>query len=250
MKMRSAPIDNTPLPYPQQTSPYTVIEPMRISDFMDLQFKAAQSLTETNQKINEILSEDVISDLKQSVVNINELTAQATTTIQKAEKLIESSQKDLDDMLKMADKFTNSFEKLTKSVTDVVDDEKFKTTVYDTTETFNRLSKNLNKILEKTDAEAFATDLNAIMSNVNEISSSVNSMTKDEKLKTQLNTTIYNINKAMNDISCALEVVNEITPEKKTELQTIVDDTAETVKNLKKFSEKLNKRFLLFRLMF
>ena len=33
-------------------------------------------------------------------------------------------------------------------------------------------------------------------------------------------------------------------------LKQIVEDTSETVANLKKFSEKLNKRFLLFRLMF
>ena len=41
-KLRIAPLDNVPLPYPHQTSPYTVVEPMRIADFMDLQYKAAE----------------------------------------------------------------------------------------------------------------------------------------------------------------------------------------------------------------
>ena len=36
----------------------------------------------------------------------------------------------------------------------------------------------------------------------------------------------------------------------KENLKQIVADTSETMENLKKFSEKLNKRFLLFRLMF
>ena len=36
-KLRISPLDNAPLPYPHQTSPYTVVEPMRIADFMDLQ---------------------------------------------------------------------------------------------------------------------------------------------------------------------------------------------------------------------
>ena len=48
-KLRIAPLDNTAIPYPNQTSPYTVVEPMRIADFMDLQYKAAESLTETNR---------------------------------------------------------------------------------------------------------------------------------------------------------------------------------------------------------
>ena len=34
-KLRITPLDNTPLPYPHQTSPYTVVEPMRIADFLD-----------------------------------------------------------------------------------------------------------------------------------------------------------------------------------------------------------------------
>jgi hypothetical protein len=41
-----------------------------------------------------------------------------------------------------------------------------------------------------------------------------------------------------------------MTPENKTELETILEDTKITTQNLKKFSEKLNKRFLIFRLLF
>jgi ABC-type transporter Mla subunit MlaD len=54
----------------------------------------------------------------------------------------------------------------------------------------------------------------------------------------------------MLDVSTTLDTVNKLTPENKTELQQILDDTSKTTANLKKFSDKLNKRFLLFRLMF
>ena len=90
-KLRIAPLDNTPLPYPNQISPYTVVEPMRIADFLDLQYKAAESLTETNRVVNELLNDKMIADLTKSVSNFKELTAQATTTLEKAEKLIETS---------------------------------------------------------------------------------------------------------------------------------------------------------------
>lgn len=49
-KLRIRPLDNAPIPYPHQNSPYTILEPMRISDFLDLQYQAAESLTETNKK--------------------------------------------------------------------------------------------------------------------------------------------------------------------------------------------------------
>lgn len=75
-------------------------------------------------------------------------------------------------------------------------------------------------------------------------------MTKNDQLKKDLTYTVENANKAMNGLNLALSSVNKMTPEKKTELQTIIDDTKVTTCNLRKFSEKLNKRFLLWRLMF
>lgn len=249
-KMRIAMIDNTVLPYPHQASPYTVMEPMRISDFLDLQYKAAESLTESTVKVNELLSDEVIVDLKQSINNINALTAKATSTITKAEKLIDSSKDDLDTMMEMAKGVSDNFNKLSNNVNSIIGDEKFKTTMSTTAVSINRLAINLNKVLDNTDAKQMASDLQATVQNINEISSYVSSMTKDEKLKSQLTTTVNNVNKSMTDISKALEVVNGMTPDQKCQLQEIVKDTAATTHNLKKFSEKLNKRFLLFRLMF
>lgn len=249
-KLRISMLDNSILPYPQQTSPYTVVEPMRIADFLDLQYKAAESLTETTLKVNELLSDDVIVDLKQSVKNINELTAKATTTVAKAEKLIDSSKEDLDQMMVMVNQVSANFNKVSDNVNNIIGDEKFKPTLISTANSVDKLAKNLNKVLDNTDAKKMAADLQAITQNINDISTYVSSMTKDEKLKQQLMTTVKNANKAMADISNALEVVNGMTPDQKCQLQQIVEDTSVTTHNLKKFSEKLNKRFLIFRLMF
>lgn len=249
-KLRLSMLDNSVLPYPVQTSPYTVVEPMRISDFLNLQYKAAESLTETTLKVNELLSEDVIYDLKQSVDNINRLTAKATTTIAKAEKLIDSSKTDIDSLMVMANQVTTNFNKVSSNINNIVGDEKFKPTLMSTATSVDKLAKNLNKILDNTDAKRMAADMQSITQNLNEISTYVSSMTKDDKLKAQLTTTVNNVNKAMNDISNALEVVNGMTPDQKCQIQQIVEDTSKTTHNLKKFSEKLNKRFLLFRLMF
>lgn len=249
-KLRISMLDNTILPYPHQSSLYTVVEPMRIADFMDLQYKAAESLTETTLKVNELLSDEVISDLKQSVDNINVLTAKATTTIEKAEKLIDSSKCDLDNMIVMVNEVSKNFNKVSTNINDIIGDSRFKPALMSTADSIGKLANNLNKVLDKTDAKKMASDLQAIVSNLNEISTSVATMTKDEKLKAQLTTTINNANKAMSDISNALEVVNGMTPDQKCQLQQMVADASATTHNLKKFSEKLNKRFLLFRLMF
>lgn len=247
-KLRISPLDNTPLPYPHQTSPYTVVEPMRIADFMDLQYKAAESLTETNRVVNELLNDKMISDLTTSVANFKDLTAQATTTLEKAEKLIDSSKNDIDAMLWLLTDATNNFNKLAVNINGIVADEKFKPAMFDTADAISNLSKQLSPILGAVDSKDFAEDLTSLMNNLKEISTSVNQMTKDEHLKTKISDSIDNLNITMCEVSKALETVNG-TGDRES-LKQIMKDTSETVENLKKFSEKLNKRFLLFRLLF
>lgn len=249
-KLRISTLDDVTLPYPKQDSPYTIIEPMRIADFMDWQYRAAESLTETNRKINELLSDDVITDLKTSVSNINNLTTQTTKTMSKVDALLDSSREDLDKLMAMMEKATNDFSEISANINSIIGDKEFKQDLKATTKSIEQLSDNLNTIMGNGNAEAFANDLRIISHNVNEISTYVNGMTKDEQLKKDLTNTVANINKAMSDISTSLASVNKLGPDQRTELERIIENTEVTTCNLRKFSEKLNKRFLLFRLMF
>lgn len=244
-------LDDVVLPYPKQKSPYTIIEPMRIADFMDWQYKAAESLTETNKKINDMLSDEVIAELKMSVRNINDLTGQTSVTMVKLNDLLDSSKGDIRQLMVMMDRATTDFNMLSYNVNSIIGDPKFKTTMYSTADSFDKLAQNINKIVgDDKEAEQMAEDFRAIAHNVNEISGYVNSLTKDDQLKKDINRAVASVNTAMTDVSVTLNTVNKLTPEKKTELQTIIEDTKETTCNLRKFSEKLNKRFLLWRLMF
>ena len=249
-KLRISTLDDVTLPYPKQDSPYTIIEPMRIADFMDWQYRAAESLTETNRKINELLSDDVITDLKNSVSNINRLTTQTTKTMTKVDALLDSSREDLDKLMAMMEKATNDFSEISANINNIIGDKEFKENLKSTTKSIEQLSDNLNTIMGNGNAEAFAEDLKVISHNVNEISTYVNSLTKDDQLKKDLTNKVANINKAMSDISTSLAAVNKLGPDQRTELEKIIENTEATTCNLRKFSEKLNKRFLLFRLMF
>ncbi len=250
-KLLISTLDDITLPYPQQTSPYTIIEPMRIADFMDWQYRAAESLTETNKKINDLLSDQVIAELKMSVKNINSLTGQTSQTMTKLNNLIDDSSSDLRQLMVMMDKATTDFNMLSYNINNIIGDPQFKTTLLSTANSVDKLSQNLNKIIgNEEEAKQMADDLKAIMHNVNEISGYVNSLTKDDQLKKDINRAVANVNTAMVDISTTLETVNKLTPENKSELQSIVENTRVTTCNLRKFSEKLNKRFLLWRLMF
>ena len=248
-KLRIAPLDNAALPYPQQTSPYTIIEPMRIADFMDLQYKAAESLTEMSKMVNDLMNDSMIANIRQSVSNFKDLTAQATTTLVKTEKLIDTSKNDIDAILWMMSDVTNNFNKLSVNINGIIGDEKFKPMLYQTADAISKLAEELTPIVGAINAKEFASDLNAIMSNMNEISTSVNNMTKDENLKKKISSSIDNLNTTMCEVTATLETINGSGTDRDG-LKQIINDTSETVANLRKFSEKLNKRFLLFRLLF
>jgi ABC-type transport system involved in resistance to organic solvents, periplasmic component len=247
-KLRIAPLDNAPLPYPNQTSPYTVIEPMRIADFMDLQYKAAESLTEANRIFNELMNDKMIADITQSVANFRELTAQATTTLEKAEALIVSSKNDIDALVWLMTDATNNFNKLATNVNGIVSDERFKPAMFETADAIANISKQLAPIIGSVNSKEFAEDLNSIMSNLSDISTAVNQMTSDKHLQQQITDSIDNLNNTMCQVSKTLDAING--KGEQDNIKQIVEDTKDTVENLKKFSEKLNKRFLLWRLMF
>ncbi len=238
------------LAYPQSTSRFTVIEPLRLSDFMDLQYRAAMALAETNEKLSALMSDDIIADLKNIVGNVDMLTIKANSTLDKTQALLDSSKKDLDALMVTTDKLSAKIIVLTDNINNIIGDEDFKDTLMSTTKSIDRLSQNLNKVLEDPKTKETMDNLNAASKNISEISEYVNTMTKDPVLKEQINTTVTKFNKALDDLSCTLETVNSLTTDKKEELNDTINNVNETSKNLRKFSEKLNKRFLLFRLMF
>ncbi len=252
-KLRLVAFDGTPLLYPKQESPYTILEPMRLSDFMDWQYKAAETLTETNKKLNDILTDKVIDDLKLTIANMNKLSARSTETLDKVDNLLDSSKEDINRLLDMTQQATNDFSKLSANINNLIGDPKFKSTIVSAADSVGKLSKNLNKIMDAADAEQTGQNIKIITNNLAQISESVNAMTSDGKLKSELASAITNINNAMAQMSIALETVNNVDPNNKqqvSDLKIIVDDTVCITENLKKFSEKLNKRFLLFRLLF
>lgn len=247
-KLRIKPLDNSPIPYPNTTSPYTIVEPMRIADFLDLQYQAAESLTVMNKKVNDLLDESLIYDLRQSVQNIKILTAKASSTLGKAELLIDESRKDLNSMMGLIDDVSKNFNSLSKNVNNIISDPQFKPTMIQTAKSLSKLADELTPILGAVEAQKFASDLSVTVSNVAEISNSINRLSKDEKLKNNLMQTIDNVNRALCNVSSTLEVINSTND--KANVKQVLEDTSVTVRNLRKFSEKLNKRFLIFRLLF
>lgn len=249
-KLKLTPESDIKLLLPKTDSKYTVIEPMRLSDFMAMQYRSAEALTETNQKVSAILSDDVIRDLKNTAKNLEGLTEQAKTTFEKAELLIDTSRKEIESTMTSVNALTSKVIVMTDNINKIVGDEEFTEQIMKTTASVEKLSNNINKLLGDEKTQETLDNINAISRNVNDISSFVNSMSQDEKFKGKVNTTVDNFNNALVQLNTTLSTINTITEGDKCKIKNSIDDAYEISKNLRKFSEKLNKHFLLFRLIF
>ncbi len=241
-KLKLSPKEDLDIPYPTTNSPYTIIEPMRISDFLALQYRSAESLVETNERIALLLSDDVIEELKQTSYNLNELTDKATITMAKAQELIDLSKVEIE-------MIAENVNKLTENINKITGDEDFVATVANATKSFERLSNNVSCLLEDEKTKKTLANLDITLKNVAELSSYINDMSKDAQVKANIKETVGKLNKALDELTITLETVNYATQDEEKIKQTM-DDINTTSENLRKFSEKLNKRFLLFRLMF
>ena len=241
-KLRLVPKEDIKIPYPTTDKPYTVIEPMRIADFLALQYRSAESLVETNERIALLLSDDVIEELKQTSYNLNELTDKANVTMAKAQELIDLSKVELE-------MIANNVNDLTANINKIAGDEDFVASVANATKSFERLSNNVSGILEDPKTKTTLANLDITSKNIAELSSYINDMSKDAQLKTHVKETVVKLNTALDKLTITLDTVNYATEDEE-KLKQTMDDINATSENLKKFSEKLNKRFLLFRLMF
>ena len=231
---------------PSTTSPYTVIEPMRISDFLDLQYKTAHSLTAMNERVMEILSDDFITDIKESMDNINEITQKANSTIEKANSLIDSSKDEIQTILAQTSVLTRKLSVLSDNANAIVSSEDLKGAI----RSVGRFANNANEVMEKPETKEMLNNLNEISKNLSEISGYVSEFTGDEKVQKNLKESIENVNSAIKQVNENLTQMKNANEEEKLTVNNAIKDAIITTRNLKKFSEKLNKRFLLFRLMF
>ena len=241
-KLRLTPKQDIVMQYPKTDSLYTVIEPMRISDFLALQYRSAESLVETNERISMILTDDVIEELRQTSYNINELTDKANVTMAKAQELIDLSKVELE-------MIAANVNELTSNINKIAGDEDFVNTVVNATKSFERLSTNVSCLLEDEKTKTTLKNIDVTLKNVAELSNYINDMSKDTQLKNQVKDTVSKLNTALDKLTVTLDTVNYATEDEE-KLKQTMDDINVTSENLKKFSQKLNKRFLLFRLMF
>ncbi len=235
---------------PEPNSRFTVKEPMRLKKFLDLQLESAISLKETNDKINELLSEETIESLKITLDNTKNLTAEATKALEEVTALVSASRDDFRKLIVLSSSLSTKVASLTDNVNNLVGDPELKDNLIEMTKSVQQSSKVITTLLNDAQLKDTLLYVNNTTKDLSDIMASLNEISKDEDFKTNLGSTLTNLNTTLCKIDNVLGDVEQITGEEEEKLKGIIDDSTDISKNLKKFSDKLNKRFLLLRLMF
>ena len=86
--------------------------------------------------------------------------------------------------------------------------------------------------------------------NISELVSYIKDTANNQEIKDKLDNTITNLNTSLDKLSLLLERTDNLTASQEENIKKIISDSSDISDNMKKFSKKLNKRFLLFRLLF
>lgn len=228
---------------------FSIEEPLRIKEFFEQQLTTAESMKKTNEKINSLLTPDVIASIQGTLKNSEQLTEEANTALTQVNKLLNTTGQDLKSLIGSAQTLTASVTTMTNNVNEIVEDPSLKKNLLSTVASVKDSTEALAVILNDPDIKLIMSDLKTTANNSAELSSQLKRIAADQALETKVNNAVDMLNSSLTNLSEILEDVETVTEDKQS-VKAIINNTEQTSANLNKFSKKLNKRFLLFRLLF
>lgn len=249
-KLQITPPENVILEVPEFDSKYTVIEPIRMREFFDIQLESASALKETNDRINKLLSDKFIDDVRITLNNTKDFTGKASTVMDQASDILTSSKEDITKLIYLSTKLSENMIVLSDNLNSIVGDKNFKRSLILTTQSIQKSSEEVSELLSNSKLQDSLININSTSKDLSEVAKYVNDLTKNEDFNNKLDQTIINLNMSITKLSQVLDTVDDLTTGEKAKLKEILDNSQEISKDMKKFSKKLNKRFLLLRLLF
>jgi phospholipid/cholesterol/gamma-HCH transport system substrate-binding protein len=229
---------------------FTVENPMRLKQFLEIQLESAEALKATNDKINQLMTDDTIMTLRSTLKNTERLTAQASTVVNRAENLLNKASGDLDRLVNSGETLSGQITKVATALNHVVGDPALQQNVKQSVASLQHASQQLDALLadpqlKQTLALAHTTSQDAAAS-MKVLHTTLDNM----QLQTRLTQNLGQLTQTLDQVEQLAKTVNTLTTEQKTSLQGIVTDTRTSASALKQFTRKLNGHFVLFKLMF
>ncbi len=235
---------------PDKNLAFTVENPLRIKKFLEIQLESAEALRLTNDKINELLSDETIATLNGTLKNTEILTARATEVLDSANQLFKGAGHDLEQLVKTSDGLSKNLIQISQNVNGLIGDPNLKKDLLETATSVQQSTKALAEIMRDPALKETLSLSRDTVKNSSELVSMLKHTAEDKQLQSRLDSSVTQLNGSLTKLSKVLDHVEQLTADDGKDLKGIVRDTRETTENLKQFSKKLNGRFAMFRLLF
>jgi ABC-type transporter Mla subunit MlaD len=249
-ELKITPPENVILEMPELESKYTVIEPIRLREFFDIQLESAAALKETNDRINKLLSDKFIDDIKITLDNTKDFSEKASDVMTQASDILASSKGDITKLISLSAKLSDNLIVLSDNLNTIVGDKEFKSSLVSTVQSMQKSSDEISALLNDSKLQDTLLNINSTSQNLSDVTKYVNDLTQNKDFNNKIDQTITNLNVSLEKLSQVMDTVDDLTTEQKCKIQRILDNSETISKDMKKFSNKLNKRFLLLRLLF
>jgi ABC-type transporter Mla subunit MlaD len=248
--LRVLPQDPVVVEAPDKDLIFTIENPLRMKRFLEIQLASAEALKITNEKVNQLLSDDTIATLNSTLKNTEQLTARATEVLDTANTLFQTSSRELDQLVVASNELAKNVTSVTNNVNDVIGNPQLKSDLISTVNSIQQSTKALSEVVRDPSLRETLTLTRDTSKSAAELVQVLKKTAQDKELQTRLDSSLTLLNSSLGRLSSVLANVDGLTNDKDKTLHSILKETKDTTENLKSFSQKLNGHFLLFRLMF
>ncbi|MEB3245744.1 MAG: MlaD family protein [Vampirovibrionales bacterium] len=249
--LSAEPPKGLPLPnYQASKLPYVVIEPMRMRKFLEVQLASAEALRTTNEKVNLLLSDETMTSLTQTVGNLESLSAQAKSFVGHADSLLSAVGPDVDKLVATSNELVDLVSDVSTHINAVIGQPEFRTHILETASSIHQSAESLDVLLSDPALKATLQQAQSATTDLAQVSSLVRTTVETQKLHEKMGNALVELDESVTRMNAILQSLEPVLADEDASVQQTLDNAKETSAELKKFSEKLNKRFLLWRLLF
>lgn len=235
---------------PDKDLQFTIENPLRIKRFLEIQMESANALKTTNEKINQLLSDETINTLQNTMKNTEVLTARATDVLDNANKLLSATQSDLSRLVNVSEDLAVNLSEVSSNVNDVIGDPQLKKDMLATIRSLNESSAAMKELLSDPALRETLAATRDTSKDAAELVAYLKATAQDRDLQQRMDHIVTQMNVSLDKLSTVLTQVETITNDQDRNLSGILEDTRASAKNLREITNKFNGRFTLFKLLF
>lgn len=235
---------------PDKNLVFTVENPMRLKRFLKIQMDSAEALKLTNDKINELLSDETIDSLHSTLKNTEILTAQASEVMRNANQLFQRSQNDLTELVSASQSLMTEVSAVSHNVNRVIGRPELQAELTETVTSIKNASIALKSLLEDPALKESITLLRDTGQSASRLTSTLNQTIQNPAVQNRVTRLSNQLDGSLTKLDQLLTTLDGLTDDDAQTLKGILLDTRETAENMKVLSKKFNGHFTLFKLLF